>query len=613
MTLPTFSLTLLLVAVLYLRFASAEIYWPKCKYPAEGREGTEDGDFYDLCIQEHVFSDRVWSTKFTKTTVQDVVFNNCTFRNEKNAPNNFTGAYWKNVEFNSCKFGSLDSYGPDIVFDQTAFENVRFVDCVFDHSIRLVFSQFSMINVEFENCVFRAGTLFEKGQMTSVMITNSRATRLDEVELSADYDPTQAFKFLQVSMDGMTILDSNFVHPLLLEGVNARYFSLNRTTVNRFTCSGEEHVESTGITNVYRSAFNDSIMQNVSFDAPVECAETTWRRSYFSTITFFDEADFSRSRFHDLTVDGVDSTDVYHGDCHTFNFSQSIITGKLLANISVNCKADFRDTKFTQVRVKNFFAKDQSFANAMFSEQEYVDGMCCSVACVPLECKCNVTDPSGTCPSGDTRVNVSDKAVSPRGDAACFPADATVEVVNDNGADFKVHRMSDLDRKQAIHVGNGQVSPVMFFGHRARKTGRFVQITHEHGTLHISAGHYLYVNGHLATARTVKEGDRLTMGSDDQETRVTGVTHGVVKEGLYAPMTVHGDLVVNGIRVSSYTDVVEPKVARTVLKPFRLLFERGYDWPTRVVLGVLDSEDSFGGLARWVGLGQGPAVDQGEV
>lgn len=45
----------------------------------------------------------------------------------------------------------------------------------------------------------------------------------------------------------------------------------------------------------------------------------------------------------------------------------------------------------------------------------------------------------------------------------------------------------------------------------------------------------------------------------------------VEAEGLYNPHTLQGDIVVDGFRVSSYTDACPPGAAQAALAPFRAL------------------------------------------
>ena len=55
-------------------------------------------------------------------------------------------------------------------------------------------------------------------------------------------------------------------------------------------------------------------------------------------------------------------------------------------------------------------------------------------------------------------------------------------------------------------------------------------------------------------------------------------------QGLYNPHTMHGDIVVNGIRTSSYTAAINPILAHAALWPVRMLFSMGVD----VINGAFD-------------------------
>ena len=54
--------------------------------------------------------------------------------------------------------------------------------------------------------------------------------------------------------------------------------------------------------------------------------------------------------------------------------------------------------------------------------------------------------------------------------------------------------------------------------------------------------------------------------------------------GLYNPHTLNGDIVVNGIKTSTYTAAVAPALAHAALWPVRMLYSAGYD----VINGVFD-------------------------
>lgn len=117
-------------------------------------------------------------------------------------------------------------------------------------------------------------------------------------------------------------------------------------------------------------------------------------------------------------------------------------------------------------------------------------------------------------------------------------------------------------------------SSVFMFTHAMRRTeADFLRLgLHDGRTLVLTPGHYLYVSGALRTARTARVGDFVEYSKGTQVTisKIT-VTRDV---GLYNPQTLHGDIVVNGIRVSTYTEAISPSVAHALLAPFRGVFAR---------------------------------------
>jgi desert hedgehog len=126
-----------------------------------------------------------------------------------------------------------------------------------------------------------------------------------------------------------------------------------------------------------------------------------------------------------------------------------------------------------------------------------------------------------------------------------------------------------------VHVGRGVFSDVFMFTHRARDAvSAFVALETASGAaLRLTHGHYLYVNGALAAAGTVAVGDAVELGGGaaDVVARVSTVT----SAGLYNPQTVQGDVVVDGVRASTYTTAVQPAFAHAVLGVARALWRLG--------------------------------------
>lgn len=179
-----------------------------------------------------------------------------------------------------------------------------------------------------------------------------------------------------------------------------------------------------------------------------------------------------------------------------------------------------------------------------------------------------------------------------RSSGACFPGDAAL-----TAGPNRTVAMRDLHGGDEIMVsGSGRYSRVMAFTHRdPSRLHPFLQITFSDGTaLTLSDEHYTYVDGRLKAASVVRAGDRMR-GDGGRGLVVTGVRR-VWKTGKYAPHTVHGDLVVDGVVVSAYTTFVHPTVAHALLMPVRLvtvvsgmpeplgsILYRGGDWVGRYI------------------------------
>lgn len=568
-----------------ITLGSADIFWPGCETPSD-HWGIPEGNLYNLCIIKHEFSDARHSWNLFNATLSDVVFKDSIFVNSPSGPNNFTETSWNNVNFDGCYFGSIDGWQNRIVFERTTLNNVKFSNSIFDHSVRIEFREYAAMNLTFENCTFRGDTLFTLGQMNQVSIIDSRARHTD---FSTVTSSNNSFTFRKVSASGVSIVDSTFILPLRFEAAEVTKMSINDTSVNQFACRSEP----TGAKDeeLLLSSFTDSVFQTVRFVDGVSCDSTTWKTMYMLNATFEDEADFSRSKFENVYWDEIESL-VSYGERHTFNVSMSTIETRVIANVSLAGTADFRDTVFEYVYVRSFNAETALFEGATFNNQEYIDGSCCSLACQTLGCFCNVTLPSGNCPAAGRSVNLT----APEHSGACFPEDSTVVASDGNTVSMK-----DLKTGTNILSSGGTYSPVFMFGHRDTRTWmKVVEIRTSHSnTVRLSPGHYLYVNGGLKPAERVTEGDRLTTDNGKSVT-VTKVEMSIGR-GMYAPTTLSGSLVVDGILASCYTDVIHPNVAHWLLSPFRWIYRAGM-LPHFSLL----EERSWSWMARKFGIPRGP-------
>lgn len=163
-------------------------------------------------------------------------------------------------------------------------------------------------------------------------------------------------------------------------------------------------------------------------------------------------------------------------------------------------------------------------------------------------------------------------AAADDGGAACFPASAMVR-----RADGTAVRLADVAVGDALRVGGGgAVSDVYMWSHRL-PAGRhpFVRLrTADGGALTASPGHLVYANGERTPASAVAVGDTLpAVAADGSVTpaRVVAVER-VVEAGLYHPHTLHGDLLVDGYVVSTWTTAVPVAAARAALAPAAALY-----------------------------------------
>lgn len=152
-------------------------------------------------------------------------------------------------------------------------------------------------------------------------------------------------------------------------------------------------------------------------------------------------------------------------------------------------------------------------------------------------------------------------------DAHCFPSDATVRL-----SDGSAVPISSLSIGDKVQVGPNEYSEVFMFTHKLDNVkSSFVNLKMRSGeSLTLTSGHYLYANDKLVMAGSVRVADRLSLGNGG--TRIVASARHVHRSGLHNPQTLHGDIVVDGFRTSTYTVTVRPPVAHGLLSPVRLLY-----------------------------------------
>jgi hypothetical protein len=169
---------------------------------------------------------------------------------------------------------------------------------------------------------------------------------------------------------------------------------------------------------------------------------------------------------------------------------------------------------------------------------------------------------------------------TPSGDytPACFPSSAKVLLAN--GSRLPMHSLSAgqpvLVARPTPSSLSSPFSKVYFFSHK-QPTGlhTFVRIVTA-GGYHVTAteGHYTYANNILTPVGKVRVGQYLRTMRPGLASLVVAVEP-VRDFGLIAPHTLHGDVVVDSIVMSTYTDALHPTLAHALLAPVRAFVRTG--------------------------------------
>lgn len=165
----------------------------------------------------------------------------------------------------------------------------------------------------------------------------------------------------------------------------------------------------------------------------------------------------------------------------------------------------------------------------------------------------------------------SDPVVVPDDGSVCFPMSATVHTEH---AGRK--RMDQLQLGDRVYVGMGRYSEIVAWTYRDRSKSVREYVSIDVGgerNLTLTPGHVVYVQGRPMKARDVRVGHRMHSGEGHLIT-VRAVTT-VNDMGLFNPQTMHGDIVVDGVLVSTYTETINQSAAHALLAPVRALCMAG--------------------------------------
>lgn len=177
-------------------------------------------------------------------------------------------------------------------------------------------------------------------------------------------------------------------------------------------------------------------------------------------------------------------------------------------------------------------------------------------------------DVSATSPSPSTTKSPGAEPTREAGEdsgSVCFPARATVEL-----ADGRLVTMDQLKIGDAVRSStDGSFSDVYMFSHNdGHVAAVFVRIETRSGShIELTPGHYIYLDGRPKMARLARVGDVLHL-SNGSTTDIISVRR-IQASGLFNPHTLHGDIIVNGLLVTSWTTAVAAPVAAVMLAPLR--------------------------------------------
>lgn len=182
----------------------------------------------------------------------------------------------------------------------------------------------------------------------------------------------------------------------------------------------------------------------------------------------------------------------------------------------------------------------------------------------------------------------------------CFPADAFVTM-----EDGSTRRMDALRLNDRVAVGRNadgtlRYSPIFLFSHSDSNANTlFVELTlADHRSLRLSPGHYAYASKPSGKVELLVPADEIEVNDTVDGSRVVSAIQ-IRDNGLYHPHTLDGAIVVNNVRVSTYTTAVPPAGAHSMLSALRPLLRCRQLWILRRVSNLLSKGGESHLLRMW--------------
>jgi len=518
--------------------------------------------------------------QFRQSRLENVTFINCVFTNPADGVA-FSLVRMTNVTFAGGRF--RNSNGVPTAFSELSLETVLFRDIVWDGPV--TFREFGFSDVIFRRNDFRGGVTYTEGSSAGLIFRDCRSGRP-----SGLLPASETVTLSRLSANNTKILGCDFAGPTRLAAAAVRQMEIVNSTFAAFSCVDAEDPRK--ILDATRLQ-----LRNASVAGAFDCAGVKLTASAFAGVGFaagasFDGGALENVAFVDVAVPSAGR------ECHALSFNDATLVGDggrggQMRNVTVGCllslrSADVRGVAWTDVTV------GRTDLRGAVLRQEFLGDDCCAVLCGSAGCKCDVAERT-VCPRGSRDVRLNARAcllggstvlavppgVQPDGAAAsAAAADAAVLVA-----------VRDLTHGHVVRDGvdgPSSASPIYFFSHRTPTVpaGGVVVVTLTTAGGHrltVTGGHLVYAAPRagspsppaLVAAASVAVGDAL-LTANGSRTAVASTRSSVLPAGhaagLYAPHSVSGSLLVDGLRVSCFTTAVRPAVAAAALSPVRAAY-----------------------------------------
>lgn len=621
-TLSSFTLFVLIVSNLFFGPVAADINFRHCDGPIDLGGHEKEGNIHNACVKDHHFQGEHHAWVIRNTLIKNTNFTSCTFRNIGRTMQSFWGTVWERVIFKDSTFASAiagptsssskSSFIPEslALFQNVSFRNVQFINCTFEKGVDIVFLQFVFRQVSFQQCRF-LGTFFAlRGLVQDVIVEKSifGDAYLNRTNNSSASDDSSRYKgdmhFSHVEISDFGFMENDGTNNTLSFGsAMVRDAQLSLSSLGSFqcevswdeiaqldipyTCDASPSKTTQCDETIHTTEMNDTSIGNVTFYDGVYCQRITGKYVSVRNVKIRNMIDLSKSRMTDLVLDDIVGDEPFRKTNILLN--DSTIAREKLSNL-LTTNVTLTDATFTDAMLfSNVSISDKrvDVMNALFV-QERIGGECCSIVCETRGCVCAIEYKPIWCP----QANVTTRSTN---QGSCFPADALLRTKDESGK--VVETRMDAVRLGMEAVGNtenmdedsqvGSFGQIFFFGHKdAHGEDIFVRLTVsvydsttigkgaqrivETTSVQLSKEHLIGVIGRgYVTAGSVNVGEQvMTIWGRG---RVTNVAYEWGR-GLYAPVTTTGDMIVNGVLVSCFTEHVDYVTATALLLPLRWAF-----------------------------------------